>query len=73
MLTNSYNGLGEPINVIVSGESDSQVLSPAGFYNYALSLDFGEECLGLHDGVSITDLKESVMKRSFQADTKPPT
>ena len=50
MLTNAYNGLGEPINVIVSGNSDSQVLSPEGFFNYALSLEFGTECLGQHLG-----------------------
>lgn len=56
MLTNAYNGLGEPVNVIVSGNSDSQVLSAEGFYNYALSLEFGTECLGQHLGASRSGL-----------------
>lgn len=52
MLTNAYNGFGEPINVIVSGNSDAQVLTAEGFLNYALSIDFGTECLGQHLGRS---------------------
>lgn len=50
-LTNANDGFGEPINVVVSGNSDVQVLDPQGFYNYALSLEFGTECLGEHLGV----------------------
>ena len=66
MLTNAYNGLGEPINVIVSGNSDSQVLSPEGFYNYALSLEFGTECLGQHLGASRYVLRCVLMRKRLR-------
>ncbi|KAF9028856.1 hypothetical protein BDP27DRAFT_1349938 [Rhodocollybia butyracea] len=41
---------GEPLNVIISGKSDPSVLSEDGFTNYARSLGFSNECLGLHFG-----------------------
>jgi len=39
-------GLGEPMNVIVSGLSDPRVLTDDGFLNWAQSLDMSTECLG---------------------------
>ncbi|KAI0712014.1 hypothetical protein C8Q76DRAFT_796910 [Earliella scabrosa] len=52
-------GLGEPLNVIVSGHSDETVLvdreQEGGFRNYWLSLNgFGAECLGQHAGLPQT-------------------
>ncbi|OSD07339.1 hypothetical protein PYCCODRAFT_1463624 [Trametes coccinea BRFM310] len=48
------NGLGEPLNVIVSGHSDATVLVDSedngGLRNYFLSVGFGAECLGQHAG-----------------------
>ncbi|KAF9527501.1 hypothetical protein CPB83DRAFT_876342 [Crepidotus variabilis] len=41
---------GEPLNVIVSGLSDPDILTEAGFRDYAKSLGYSEECLGLHIG-----------------------
>ncbi|KAI0269996.1 hypothetical protein BC834DRAFT_864426 [Gloeopeniophorella convolvens] len=47
-------GLGEPINVILLGSSDSAVLvdqqQDGGLRNYYLSLGFAGECLGQHAG-----------------------
>ncbi|TFK52349.1 hypothetical protein OE88DRAFT_1657558 [Heliocybe sulcata] len=47
-------GLGEPINVILSGNSDAAVLvdqqSDGGLRNYYQSLGFSSECLGQHSG-----------------------
>jgi len=43
-------GLGEPINIIISGNSDSLVLSGEGFIAYAQSVGFGGECLSAHLG-----------------------
>ncbi|KAK8864254.1 hypothetical protein IAR55_001500 [Kwoniella newhampshirensis] len=47
-------GLGEPLNVILSGDSDSMVLVKSvdngGFLNYMLTAGLGEECLGQHLG-----------------------
>ncbi|GJJ15780.1 hypothetical protein Clacol_010058 [Clathrus columnatus] len=48
------DGLGEPLNVIISGNSDPDVLidqnTNGGLRNYYLSLKFGTECLGQHIG-----------------------
>ncbi|KAJ7211090.1 hypothetical protein C8J57DRAFT_1400022 [Mycena rebaudengoi] len=41
---------GEPLNVIISGTSDPEVLTERGLHNYAKSIGFSEECLGLHVG-----------------------
>ncbi|CAO1614348.1 unnamed protein product [Parajaminaea phylloscopi] len=46
----SSNGLGEPLNVIVSALSSPAVLTRKGLRNYFRSLDFDFECLGLHSG-----------------------
>ncbi|KAF9013102.1 hypothetical protein BDQ17DRAFT_1386752 [Cyathus striatus] len=47
-------GQGEPINTIISGNSDSHVLVDSeengGLRNYFLSLGFSGECLGQHEG-----------------------
>ncbi|KAF8318960.1 hypothetical protein DL93DRAFT_2053999, partial [Clavulina sp. PMI_390] len=49
-------GLGEPINVIISGDSDADVLvdsfNNGGLQNYFLSLNYTTECLGQHIGVA---------------------
>ncbi|WVQ82204.1 hypothetical protein IAT38_004332 [Cryptococcus sp. DSM 104549] len=47
-------GLGEPLNVILSADSDAAVLEKStekgGFLNYMLTAGLGEECLGQHLG-----------------------
>ncbi|KAF5343143.1 hypothetical protein D9758_015208 [Tetrapyrgos nigripes] len=50
MLTDAGNGLGEPLNVIISGLSSPQVLSQSGVTNYAKAIGFSTECLGIHIG-----------------------
>ncbi|KAM5533632.1 hypothetical protein V8D89_012745 [Ganoderma adspersum] len=56
MLTVAPNtgGLGEPLNVIVSGNSDELVLADnedqGGFRNWMISVGFASECLGQHAG-----------------------
>jgi len=42
--------LGEPLNVIISGHSDPYILTDSGFHEYAKSIGFSGECLGLHYG-----------------------
>ena len=48
--------LGEPLNAILSAESDPRVLKittdKGGFLNYMLSTQLGEECFGQHMGGS---------------------
>ncbi|KAL0065675.1 hypothetical protein AAF712_007316 [Marasmius tenuissimus] len=48
--------LGEPVNIIISANSDADVLEDretgGGLRNYYLSLDFSGECLGQHAGSS---------------------
>jgi len=46
----SSAGLGEPLNVIVSGLSSPAVLTKNGFENWARSIGFSTECLGFHLG-----------------------
>jgi hypothetical protein len=41
---------GEPMNIIISGLSDPEVLTDKGFENYAKSLGFSIECLDQHKG-----------------------
>ncbi|KAF8160726.1 hypothetical protein B0H34DRAFT_653704 [Crassisporium funariophilum] len=41
---------GEPLNVIISGKSSAEVLTPDGFLNYARAIGFSKECFGLHNG-----------------------
>lgn len=40
-------GLGEPINIVVGNHSDPQVLTPEGFTDFMLALNFSYACLGL--------------------------
>ncbi|KAJ7648059.1 hypothetical protein FB45DRAFT_212771 [Roridomyces roridus] len=42
--------LGEPLNVIISGQSSPDVLTDDGFLTYIQSIGFSFECLGLHLG-----------------------
>ncbi|KAH7909235.1 hypothetical protein BJ138DRAFT_1173786 [Hygrophoropsis aurantiaca] len=41
---------GEPLNVIITNESDPFILTDEGFRLYYKSIGFSEECLGLHYG-----------------------
>ncbi|KAF9462426.1 hypothetical protein BDZ94DRAFT_728028 [Collybia nuda] len=41
---------GEPLNVIISGLSSPEVLTPAGFLNYARAIGLSRECFGQHSG-----------------------
>ncbi|KLO14789.1 hypothetical protein SCHPADRAFT_902930 [Schizopora paradoxa] len=50
MLDYATPRLGEPLNVIISAHSDPYVLTDSGLHMYAKSIDFSEECLGLHLG-----------------------
>ncbi|VDC01685.1 unnamed protein product [Peniophora sp. CBMAI 1063] len=54
MLDWLVNGKGEPLNVIVSGLSSSDVLTVDGIVNYARSIGYSAECLGLHSGTPQT-------------------
>lgn len=49
-LDNAGTGVGEPLNVVISGQSDPKVLTDDGFLNYARSLGMSTECLGIHLG-----------------------
>ncbi|UZJ56810.1 hypothetical protein CBS101457_006130 [Exobasidium rhododendri] len=44
------NGLREPVNAIISGHSDPQILSEAGLRDYVRTIGFSFECLDLHLG-----------------------
>jgi len=46
----SSAGLGEPLNVIISGLSSPEVLTTKGLENWARSVGFSTECLGFHIG-----------------------
>jgi len=50
MLDNADNGLGEPLNVIISGLSSPAVLTNAGIVNFAKAIGFSTECLSIHIG-----------------------
>ncbi|KAJ7287711.1 hypothetical protein C8J57DRAFT_593861 [Mycena rebaudengoi] len=50
MLDNVGGGLGEPLNVIISGLSSAAVLTDSGFLNYARAIGFSTECFGIHIG-----------------------
>ncbi|KAI0743788.1 hypothetical protein C8Q80DRAFT_1237160 [Daedaleopsis nitida] len=50
MFVDTLNGLGEPLNVIVSGLSSPGVLSKDGLTNYAKAIGFSIECFGIHLG-----------------------
>jgi len=46
----SSAGLGEPLNIIISGLSSPEVLSTPGVIQWANSIGFARECLGFHIG-----------------------
>ncbi|TFY65738.1 hypothetical protein EVG20_g5357 [Dentipellis fragilis] len=50
LLDDAGNGLGEPLNVIVSGLSSPDVLTDDGIVNFARAIGFSEECFGIHLG-----------------------
>ncbi|KAH0828916.1 hypothetical protein J3R83DRAFT_2337 [Lanmaoa asiatica] len=50
MLNNAEDGYGEPLNVIISGESSPGVLTEDGIVNYARAIGFSEECFNIHLG-----------------------
>ncbi|KAI0655968.1 hypothetical protein C8Q70DRAFT_406151 [Cubamyces menziesii] len=50
MFIDAGNGLGEPLNVIISGLSSSDVLNEDGLINYARAIGFSTECFGIHLG-----------------------
>ncbi|KAJ4496167.1 hypothetical protein C8J55DRAFT_545450 [Lentinula edodes] len=50
LLDDAGDGLGEPLNVIISGLSSPDVLTESGFENYAKAIGFSTECLGIHIG-----------------------
>ncbi|KAI0372987.1 hypothetical protein BV20DRAFT_845555 [Pilatotrama ljubarskyi] len=41
---------GEPLNVIISGQSSPEVLTDDGVLNFAQAIGFSQECLGFHLG-----------------------
>ncbi|GAA6061474.1 hypothetical protein JCM10212_002553 [Sporobolomyces blumeae] len=44
---NTYpEGLGEPINVVVSSDSDGLIMTDTGFFDWSQSIQFSGECLG---------------------------
>ncbi|KAG1748596.1 hypothetical protein EDB19DRAFT_1682560 [Suillus lakei] len=56
---------GEPLNVIISNQSDPFILTDAGFRLYYKSIGFSEECLGLHYGdIHEADLGDGDSKKS---------
>jgi hypothetical protein len=54
LLDHDSGGLGEPLNVIISGLSDPWVLADGGFLHFANAIGFGKECLGAHLGAPQT-------------------
>ncbi|GAA5983077.1 hypothetical protein JCM10908_000148 [Rhodotorula pacifica] len=44
-------GLGEPINLVISAESDGVLMFDEGFFDYSQSLQFSGECLGQTGGL----------------------
>ncbi|KAI0253113.1 hypothetical protein BJV78DRAFT_241903 [Lactifluus subvellereus] len=54
LLDKDSGGLGEPLNVIISGLSSPWVLSDGGLVHFANAIGFGIECFGAHLGVPQT-------------------
>lgn len=44
-------GLGEPINVVISNESDGLLMTDDGFFDFCESINFSGECLGQTGGL----------------------
>ncbi|KAJ3556175.1 hypothetical protein NM688_g2171 [Phlebia brevispora] len=49
-LDNAGDGLGEPMNVVISGLSSPGVLTDDGIINFARAIGFSTECLDIHLG-----------------------
>lgn len=49
-LDDTGNGLGEPLNVVISGLSSPAVLTDDGITNFARAIGFSTECFGIHLG-----------------------
>ncbi|TBU23727.1 hypothetical protein BD311DRAFT_767882 [Dichomitus squalens] len=59
--------LGEPLNIIISAESDPFILTEAGMQTYIKSIGFNRECLGLHYGhIHEADLGDGLGRKSEQ-------
>lgn len=79
-------GLGEPINVVISAESDRVLMFDEGFLDYSQSLHFSGECLGqtggarqaanLGDGNGMRAFGPSVLTRALsdarESEADPP-
>ncbi|PCH42195.1 hypothetical protein WOLCODRAFT_120108 [Wolfiporia cocos MD-104 SS10] len=50
MLDDAGGGVGEPLNVIISGLSSPAVLNEPGIVKYAQAIGFSTECFGIHMG-----------------------
>lgn len=50
MLNNAGSNLGEPLNIIISGESSPAVLTYNGFYNFAQAIGL---CVICRDGIPL--------------------
>ncbi|GJE94898.1 hypothetical protein PsYK624_110740 [Phanerochaete sordida] len=53
-LSTVSNNLGEPMNVIISGASSPQVLTPTGLLTYIQAIGFSTECLNMHSRAPFT-------------------
>jgi len=49
-LDDAGNTLGEPLNVIIAGNSSPEVLTDAGILQFSQAIGFSAECLGVHLG-----------------------
>jgi len=54
LLDHDSGGLGEPLNIIISGQSSEWVLADGGFVHFANVIGFGQECFGAHLGAPQT-------------------
>ncbi|TFK89696.1 hypothetical protein K466DRAFT_486332 [Polyporus arcularius HHB13444] len=59
--------LGEPLNIIISAESDPYILTEEGMQTYIKSIGFNRECLGLHYGhIHEADLGDGLGRKPEQ-------
>ncbi|KAI0754769.1 hypothetical protein C8Q80DRAFT_1140917 [Daedaleopsis nitida] len=59
--------LGEPLNIIISSESDDYILTEQGMQTYIKSIGFNRECLGLHYGhIHEADLGDGLGRKPEQ-------
>ncbi|RPD62613.1 hypothetical protein L226DRAFT_532393 [Lentinus tigrinus ALCF2SS1-7] len=59
--------LGEPLNIIISAESDPYILTEQGMQTYVKSIGFNRECLGLHYGhIHEADLGDGLGRKEEQ-------